>query len=105
LACGIAAKRQGLSYVILEKGSIVDAIRRFPTFMTFFSTADVLEIGDMPFLSAGFRPTRVKAVRYYAAAAHRHSLNIITNICAERIGKDGGEFAVRLMTRCLEPHT
>jgi thioredoxin reductase (NADPH) len=74
LACAVAAKERGLSSVILEKGSIVDAIRRFPTFMTFFSSADLLEVGGVPFLAADVRPTRYEAVRYYSAVTRHHSL-------------------------------
>ena len=56
LACGIAASRAGLSCTIVEQGSIVDAIRRFPVNMTWFSTPELLEIGDVPFVIPTVRP-------------------------------------------------
>jgi thioredoxin reductase (NADPH) len=65
LACAIEAKKHGLSSLTIDQGSVADAIRRFPINMTFFSTPELLEIGSVPFLSSGFRPTRVESVRYY----------------------------------------
>ncbi|HXG00374.1 MAG TPA: FAD-dependent oxidoreductase, partial [Bacteroidota bacterium] len=56
LSCAIEAKRAGLSAVVLDKGSVVDAIRRFPTHLTWFSTPELLEIGNVPFVTAGMRP-------------------------------------------------
>ncbi len=65
LAAGIAAQEKELSYIILEKGSAVNSIRRFPTNMTFFSTPELLEIGGLPFISSDIRPTRIEAIKYY----------------------------------------
>lgn len=78
LACAIEAKRSGLECLTIDKGSVADAIRRFPVNMVFFSTAELLEIGDIPFLSAGFRPTRVECVRYYQMVARKHGLALET---------------------------
>ena len=69
LACAIEAKRHGLSSLTIDQGSVADAIRRFPINMTFFSTPELLEVGGVPFLSSGFRPTRVECVRYYQMVA------------------------------------
>lgn len=76
LACAIEAKRKGLTSLTLDKGSVADAIRRFPVNMTFFSTPELLEIGDIPFLAAGFRPTRVECVRYYQMVAKHYGLQV-----------------------------
>ncbi|NUQ25427.1 MAG: YpdA family putative bacillithiol disulfide reductase [Saprospiraceae bacterium] len=65
LNCAIAARRAGLSYVVLEKGALVNAIYHFPTNMTFFSTSRLLEIGEVPFISHGDKPTRFEALEYY----------------------------------------
>ena len=62
LSCAIEAKKHGLSYLLLEKGGISDAIRRFPTEMTFFSTPEKLEIGDIPFPLPTVRPSRAEAL-------------------------------------------
>jgi thioredoxin reductase (NADPH) len=76
LACAIEAGRRGLECLVIDKGSVADAIRRFPVNMTFFSTSELLEIGDIPFLSAGFRPTRVECVRYYQMVARKYGLKV-----------------------------
>jgi thioredoxin reductase (NADPH) len=76
LACAIEAKKKGLSLLMLDKGSVVDAIRRFPVEMTFFSTSELLEIGGVPFTSAGFRPSRVECVRYYQMVARYFDLPV-----------------------------
>lgn len=65
LAVGIEAKRAGLHVLILEKGMLVDSIFHFPVNMTFFSTSKLLEIGDVPFISHGDKPTRREALEYY----------------------------------------
>lgn len=65
LACGIEAKRHQLRYLILEKGCLTNSIYNFPTNMTFFSTSERLEIGGIPFVSHGDKPTRREALEYY----------------------------------------
>jgi thioredoxin reductase (NADPH) len=65
LACGIACKREGLSYVIIDKGCLVNSLYNYPLNMTFFSTSDRLEIGSVPFISHGPKPNRFEALEYY----------------------------------------
>lgn len=65
LACGIEAKKAGLSYVIIDKGCLVHSIYSYPLNMTFFSTSEKLEIGDVPFISHGNKPNRFEALEYY----------------------------------------
>jgi len=65
LACGIEASKAGLSYVILEKGCLVNSLYNYPLNMTFFSTSERLEIGGVPFISHGPKPNRVEALEYY----------------------------------------
>lgn len=76
LTCGIEAKRAGLEYVILEKGALVNSLFNYPIFMTFFSTADRLEIGDVPFMCLAPKPGRQEALEYYRQVAQHHELNI-----------------------------
>ena len=64
LACGIEAEKRHLSYRIIEKGCLVNSIFHFPVNMTFFSTAERLEIGDIPFISHGDKPTLTEALEY-----------------------------------------
>ena len=72
----IRAKRAGLSHVLLDKGAMVDAIYRWPTFLTFFTTSDRLEVGDHPFVTAIDKPTRREALEYYRKVAQRENLNV-----------------------------
>ncbi len=76
LACGIEAKRKGLSYIIADKGCLVNSLYNYPYNMTFFSTSDRLEIGDVPFISHGNKPNRSEALEYYRRVASSWNLNL-----------------------------
>ena len=65
LACAIAAKKAGLSNLIVDRGTLVNSIYHYPSNMTFFSTSDRLEIGEVPFISNNPKPTRSEALEYY----------------------------------------
>ncbi len=65
LACGVEAQKQGLDYLILEKGALTNSIYNYPVNMTFFSTSDRLEMAGIPFMSIGNKPTRTEALEYY----------------------------------------
>lgn len=65
LNCAVEAKKAGLSYVVLEKGVLVNSIYHFPTNMTFFSTSNLLEIGGVPFIAHSDKPTRSEALEYF----------------------------------------
>lgn len=76
LAVGIAARRAGLSCTLFERACIAASISGYPVHMTFFSTADRLEIGGMPFIVAGDKPTRREALRYYQRVAREFELDV-----------------------------
>jgi thioredoxin reductase (NADPH) len=76
MACAIEAKQAGLSYVIVEKGALVNSLYNYPVFMTFFSTSQKLEIGGVPFVSINPKPNRNEAVEYYRRVAEKFELNI-----------------------------
>lgn len=76
LACGLAAQKAGLSYLILEKGALVNSLYNYPANMTFFSTSDRLEIGNIPFVSNNAKPTRTEALEYYRRVAQANQLTI-----------------------------
>ena len=76
LACGIEAQKAGMSYVIIDKGCLVNSIYNYPLGMTFFSTSDKLEIGGVPFISHGAKPNRFEALEYYRRVASSYQLNI-----------------------------
>lgn len=76
LACGIAAKNAGLSYLIIEKGCLTNSLYNYPQGMTFFSTAERLEIGNLPFVSINPKPKRAEALEYYRKVSLSYDLNI-----------------------------
>src|SRR5690606_2841997 len=76
IACGIAAEKKGLSYLILEKGCLVNSIYNYPQGMTFFSTSERLEIGGLPFVTTNPKPKRAEALEYYRRVSTTFDLNI-----------------------------
>ena len=76
LACSIEAKKKGLKSLILEKGVLVNSIYNYPQNMTFFSTSDKLEIGEVPFISQNPKPTRPEALEYYRRVCTSWDLDI-----------------------------
>jgi thioredoxin reductase (NADPH) len=81
LECAIQAQRAGLSYVVLDKGPVVAAIAQYPTYMTFFTTSERLEIGGHPLVTATDKPTRKEALDYYRKVVANELLNVRT--CSE----------------------
>lgn len=76
LACGIEAERHGLSYLVADKGCLVNSLYNYPYNMTFFSTSDRLEIGEVPFISHGNKPNRSEALEYYRRVASSWKLKL-----------------------------
>ncbi|MGE6220329.1 YpdA family putative bacillithiol disulfide reductase [Nubsella zeaxanthinifaciens] len=76
LACGIAAQKAGKSYVIIDKGTLVNSLYNYPVFMTFFSTSERLEIGNVPFVSINPKPNRNEALEYYRRVTEKFQLNV-----------------------------
>ncbi|MDG5767457.1 YpdA family putative bacillithiol disulfide reductase [Balneolales bacterium ANBcel1] len=90
LACGIALKNRGIPFRIIDKGCLVDSIFHYPTNMTFFSTSDRLEIGGVPFISHGMKPTRREALEYYRRVAESYKLPLhLYEEVKEVRGRDG----------------
>ena len=88
LRCGIEAVNRNLSYLIIDKGCLVNSIYNYPTNMTFFSTSDRLEIGEVPFVSHGDKPTRREALEYYRRVKDSWKLDVNTY---EKVLKVEGE--------------
>ena len=76
LACALEAKKAGLDYLILEKGTLVNSLYNYPVNMTFFSTSERLEIGGIPFVSNNPKPTRPEALEYYRRVTLSNHINI-----------------------------
>jgi thioredoxin reductase (NADPH) len=96
LATAIAANEQGLDYVVLEKGALVNSIYRFPAHMVFFTTPELLEIGGLPLVTPYEKPTRLEALRYYRRVADKFRLKIQFGARVTGIARDpsSGEFTV-----------
>ena len=76
LCCAIEAKRNNLSYVGLDQGCLVNSLYNYPKNMTFFSTSDKLEIGEVPFISHNAKPTKSEALEYYRRVVSSWELDI-----------------------------
>jgi thioredoxin reductase (NADPH) len=76
LNCAIEAQKNNLSYLIIEKGTIVNSLYHYPLYMRFFSTAEKLEIDGTPFISPAPKPGRQEALEYYQGIARQKDLNI-----------------------------
>lgn len=94
LACALEAKKASLSYVVLEKGALVNSLYNYPQNMTFFSTSERLEIGGVPFVSNNPKPTRPEALEYYRRVAISGGLNI--NLFEEvlKVEKNENNFSI-----------
>ena len=76
LACGIELKRRGISNVLFDKGCVVNSLYHYPTNMVFFTTPELLEIGDIPMTALNEKPGRTEALKYYRRVAEHYELNI-----------------------------
>lgn len=76
ISVALAARKAGLSAVCVERGSIADSLFHFPINMTFFSTSEKLEIGGVPFISHGDKPTRAEALEYYRRLVQANDLEV-----------------------------
>lgn len=95
MACGIAAKKAGLSYLILEKGCLVNSLYNYPLGMTFFSTAERLEIGGLPFVSINPKPKRAEALEYYRRVSLNYDLAIHLFEEVENVEKEADYFNIK----------
>ena len=94
LACGIEAQKKGLDHLIFDKGCLVNSLYRYPMNMTFFSTSDKLEIGDVPFISHNTKPTRTEALEYYRRVASHWKLPLRLYEKTTKVYRQGGLFKV-----------
>ena len=96
--CGLSAaielEKIGVSCTVIERGNIVDAIYRYPTHQTFFSSANLLEIGDIPFICKDLQPRRQDALVYYLEVVTRTGLNVHPFETVESVEKVDNRFVV-----------
>ncbi len=94
LACAIEAKRAGLQAVNVDKGCLVNSLFHYPANMTFFTTPELLEIGDIPFPSAHQKPTRQEALEYYRKVAEHYELDVRQYERVEQVNGADDDFRV-----------
>jgi len=95
LACALEASRHGLTHLVIEKGCLLATLEAWPTFTVFFSTPELLEIGGVPFVTSGPKPTRREGLVYYRKVAERAGLHVRLFTRVDSIERDGESFRVR----------
>jgi thioredoxin reductase (NADPH) len=94
LACAIEAQKVGFKSIIIDKGCLVNSIFHYPTNMVFFTTPELLEIGDIPFPTSLPKPTRVEALEYYRRVAEHYQLHVCQYQWVKTITGEDGNFRV-----------
>jgi thioredoxin reductase (NADPH) len=104
MACAIEAQRAGFSAVSIDKGCLVNSLFHYPANMTFFTTPELLEIGDIPFTTANQKPNRHEALEYYRNVAQHYRLDIRQYQQVIGVAGSDGEFRVRTRDRNENEH-
>jgi thioredoxin reductase (NADPH) len=99
LACAIEAQRRGFSAVLVDKGCLCNSLFHYPAHMTFFTTPELLEIGDIPFSSPNQKPSRNEALEYYRKVAEHYRLDVRQYETVESVSGSDGNFAVHTTDR------
>jgi thioredoxin reductase (NADPH) len=94
LACAIEAKRAGMHPLVIEKGCLCNSLYHYPVNMVFFTTPELLEIGDLPLTSTGEKPTRTEALKYYRKCVEHYSLDLRLGHRVESVEGADGRFSV-----------
>src|ERR1700739_3866721 len=94
LASAIEAKRAGLRPLVFDKGCLCNSLFHYPANMVFFTTPELLEIGDLPLTSPSEKPTRVEALKYYRKCVEHYSLDLQLGQLVERVEGGDGHFTV-----------
>ena len=95
LACAIELKRRNVQALVLDKGCLTNSLYNYPTHMTFFTTPELLEIGDIPMTSLNEKPTRTEALKYYRRVAEHYKLDIHQYELVESISGEDNAFSVK----------
>ena len=94
LACAIEAKRAGLQPLVIDKGCLCNSLYHYPVNMVFFTTPELLEIGDLPLTSPAEKPTRAEALKYYRKCAEHYALELRLGRRVESVEGSDGRFRV-----------
>ena len=95
LACAIEAKRAGLHALVIDKGCLCNSLYHYPVNMVFFTTPELLEIGDLPLTTPSEKPTRAEALKYYRKCAEHYALELRLGQRVEKVEGGDGRFRVR----------
>lgn len=104
MACAIEAQRVGLRAVLVDKGCLVNSLFHYPANMTFFTTPELLEIGDIPFSSPNQKPNRGEALEYYRKVADHYALDVRQYERVEKVEGSDGTFLVHTRDRFDAAH-
>ncbi len=99
MACAIEAQKLGLRVALVDKGCLCNSLFHYPAHMTFFTTSELLEIGDIPFPSPNAKPTRNEALEYYRQVAAHYKLDVRQYHRVERVTGADGDFSVHTVDR------
>ena len=99
MACAIEVQKVGFKALIIDKGCLVNSIYRYPTNMVFFTTPELLEIGDVPFTTSLAKPTRLEALEYYRRVAQHFDLNIRQYEWVKTVTGEDGDFRITTTDR------
>lgn len=103
MACAIEAQRAGFNAVLIDKGCLCNSLFNYPSGMTFFTTPELLEIGDIPFSSPNQKPNRNEALEYYRKVAEHYNLDVHQYETVERVTGTDGDFTVHTVDRFQRP--
>lgn len=104
LACAIEARRAGFTAVNIDKGCLVNSLYHYPANMIFFTTPELLEIGDLPFTTSNQKPTRLEALEYYRKVAAHYKLDVRQYETVEKLSGRDGAFTVATRDAHGMPH-
>jgi len=99
LACAIEAHKIGLKVLVVDKGCLVNSLFNYPSNMVFFTTPELLEIGDIPFSTANTKPTRGEALEYYRKVTEHYQLHVCQYQWVKTVTGDDGDFRVTATDR------
>src|SRR5215472_9620204 len=104
MACAIEAQRAGFSAVALDKGCLVNSLFHYPANLVFFTTPELLEIGDIPFTTANQKPNRLEALEYYRNVAQHYRLDVRQYQRVTSVSGSNGSFHVRAVDQYEKKH-
>jgi thioredoxin reductase (NADPH) len=104
LACAIETQKIGLKVIVLDKGCLVNSLFHYPANMVFFTTPELLEIGEIPFTTAQQKPTREEALEYYRKVAEHYKLDVRQYEWVKTVMGGDGDFTITATDRAGRPH-